>query len=88
MSEISAAGGTSNQQHTPIPSKPDTGITDEDVEYWVGYNNGYTDAYTEGYMDGYSDAEAHYEDWVYTNEDNGPMSTNDDITPDVSERRQ
>jgi hypothetical protein len=44
---------------------------DLDVEYWRGYNN--------GYMDGYSDAEAHYDDWVYTNEDNEEMSTNDDI---------
>ena len=48
-----------------------TSQEDLDVEYWRGYNN--------GYMDGYSDAEAHYDDWVYTN---------DDITPDVGERRQ
>jgi hypothetical protein len=52
MSETSAAGRTSNQQHNSIPSKPDTGITDDDVEYWVGYNN--------GYMDGYSDAEKQF----------------------------
>ena len=36
-------------------------------------------AYNNGYMDGYSDAEAHYDDWV---------STNDDIAFDVGERRQ
>jgi hypothetical protein len=63
-----------------------------DAEYWIGYNKGYLDGYSDAekefmnpcLMCGYDEFSTYVcdecKEWEYPsmNEDNGPMSTNED----------